>query len=821
MSTWPRGYTHPMKEWQFCPLQQGQHPTPAIPAAIPIPVPPVRPERPSITIPHRSTQSTSLPSGSVPAVAAMPPSLKSPVAAVPMLKFDKNRPLPPLPLRVEKRSSSRETDDASTSENMPAEKPAYSFLHSRKLSQLSRPLSSSSSSMASLRTTAPPQIQVPARKASTAKVEKLETTTPGLVDAQVITIQLDDTPVMPYAHSALPSSVALPATGFTGATSRKSRSWSLGSADEHFPKLNFSFLKNGRQGQSTGLDLKDAEVKIESAAEEWPASSMDSKRRTPPKLQLKIPLASSSPSPSPTAQAATAKQTPSQEPSRPCSRSVPHEEVVWTPGGYEERRYVYFPSPDESSPPESKPTSPTPTQSACTHDALALHPPPHHTRALSSQHPATPRVHEHSKKPSTSSSRSQTTFSTFGASAMARQDTVESQLTNYEDYEDDIDANYTCDSSIASSSSGSSSPSCDSDAENCLTPVQKDIPVGKNNNSSETVDARDGDTPERVDSLEYKLPTLVLPSPTISDPKMGDIAVGLRLSNMTLGDDLQWRLKRKPVSITQPSVLASCMVEAESSKPKPKIARRSLSTSRLSVKFITSPKSPSRASSCSSLKSHTQTQRAPAKSLQPSHPSYHIVASAPGSLLSVIPRSATATPCTVPEEDGEEAPAVVDSVLPAVLPGIEHEAPRPMTAPDVQRSQSFFEDDDDDDEDDDEDEADHETTLEKAMTRIRSMRRFFARCFTGARAVRIPRPRRRASSTSAGTSVVTSPGSAVVKVDDQFQAIRRNLGQIQDALAKYRERGLEDMPVPPPAVVQMRVSAGSSTSWRRWSSRLL
>ncbi|EWC47480.1 hypothetical protein DRE_00448 [Drechslerella stenobrocha 248] len=792
MSTWPRGYTHPVKEWAFCPLQQSQ-------AAVATPAP-ARPRRPSSVAPHRKSSSQSTFRSGAASAPTRPASRRM------ALKFDKNRPLPPLP-----------------------------FLHSRKLSLLSRPLSPSASSVSS-RTFAPPPIRVPSRSSgTTAKVEKLETTTPGLSDAQVITVQLED---VPYAYSALPSSVALPEGGLTDETSR--RSGSLASAKEAYAKLDFSFLKDGKVAvpvPSLADDGDAQDKRLPGGVEEGRTLT-----RTPIKLQLEIPTAAASSDISPAKPdlIATPNLQGEPVPVRPSSRALPREEIVVTPGGYEERRYVYFPSSDETSTSasESKQSSPT----SCDREpSSSLHPPPppHHAQVLPLQ-PDGPCGSSHAKKASTSSSRSQQTFSTFGQAGgdrNCRLDTFQSQLTDYEDYEEDIDANYTCDSSSSSSSAASSSSvSLSAGTDDCATPVGRNpqrVHDGDIDSGSVRVVPGDGEG-----SAGGRGDIQLLPLPLLQ-PKfgltVGDIALGLRISSSCLSDSITEHQQamdevRIPVPPTGTFPLVgtgaafgdnNVVLDPEgafeytlgslwsdsldnTSDKAPKIARRSVSTSRLSVRFTQPPEGDLyRASSCHDLILETTLDgdRERADSASP------------------VAIATCGSPINRASGSWMQLRSAAIGLMAARRQPVEEEEFRPATAPEAQSSRSFFEDDDDDDEEEEEEDDRRKMGFGRALTPFRRVKKFFVRCFTDA-----PPRRNERSLVAIGTAqkrlVVPPPAGSAARVDRQFWAIRKNFEHVQGALKRYRERGLEDMPVPPPAVVQIRVSGASSSGWRRFSSRL-
>ncbi|KAF3920274.1 hypothetical protein AA313_de0208642 [Arthrobotrys entomopaga] len=648
MATWPRGYKHPRKEWEFCPLQQGNPVHPSITASR------VSKLRPSLAMSTMSSQALIKEMGrpdsqdevriSIVSRNGSQASKKSrftkPRHSV-LMEYERNRPLPPLPLNVS-RSSSSIRSSLSFRRKRENEKLSIEVKGKEALSIAAR-RQSSSGITTSPKVAIPTPLQLPP---TPVKTDQLEATTPGLGDAEVITIKLDDYPSPPAIPEQFQDFV--PAASNSTNIADIQRKSSISTHDRGFK------LEDSGHG---GLDIKEERANI------------------PMKLKLEIPSqASASSSPYISTMSVDEDIYASSPPKeRPLSRSIPAEEIIFTPGGFEERRYVL------------PPTNRSEIQQSAAKYAAEVSP-PYYTKFPPPPHP------EHTKKPSTSSSGSQVTNSTFGHSH--RRD-EESQITDYDDYAVDAYENENGNDSCASSIiSDSSYPESEYSMVEGHGGRIVSLPVPPEASASSTQVPDDQREIGAIHDDNEDISPLTVNPPTLPCGMATD--VGLALSGV------DFVVLEHKVNAYEP--LISPVVEEEESDLPPftddrKVARKSANTSRLSARLPMLPGSPqsslrilggNRSSSCSNLLSVPELSISAEPSSSESKGKERALSwdlLYPPSTRNRVARSVTPTPSMFRNQDGDSA---------GKLGVIMEENARPRTAPaaDNMRSMSFFEDDD-------------------------------------------------------------------------------------------------------------------------------
>ncbi|KAF3186711.1 hypothetical protein TWF106_011254 [Orbilia oligospora] len=467
-TTWPKGYKHPIQEWEFCPLQQGHsvHPTMAITRKS-------RPVRPTIEIPphgrslvppHGKSLSLSMRAshrelGSRESITAQSHSRARAMSeskargsmvvspglwqkkrlATQQLNYDKNRPLPPLPLRIKKNEG---------------EGLQVSLSFRRKRENVKRRQLQQQMELADIQpNTGPTPIKLPPKYIQE-QSPKMEAITPGMADAEVVTIGFDAyAPPMPEINQ----------------NQLSNRDVSGDNHDDGLSLFDFSFVP-GASVDRAPAEEPISPFNLKGAVDENLETDLPIKAKRfgclPMKLRLDLPESATSKSPT-TCRPEDEVTEMEKMREQAGSRCVGREETVYNQDGVEERRYVYYPTrlsmdlQRSSSILQQKRVSLNRQPSSYTQF------PPHNPEG---------GVCEHQKKPSTSSSRSQMTFSTFGGAGHNNKyaHDHESQVTDCEDYEadedEDTNENYTCASSFVSASSYPSSEMSAGD-DGSFTPV--------------------------------------------------------------------------------------------------------------------------------------------------------------------------------------------------------------------------------------------------------------------------------------------------------------------------------------------------------------
>ncbi|KAF3120888.1 hypothetical protein TWF569_002876 [Orbilia oligospora] len=410
--------------------------------------------------------------------------------ATQQLKYDKNRPLPPLPLRIKKNEG---------------EGLQVSLSFRRKRENMKRRQLQQQMELAGIQpNTGPTPIKVPP-KYTQEQSPKMEAITPGMADAEVVTIGFEAyAPPMPAINQKQLSN----------------RDVSGGNHDDDGLSLfDFSFVP-GASFDRAPAEEPISPFNLKGAVDENLETDLPIKAKRfgclPMKLRLDLP--ESAASGSPTASCPPEDEVTEMEKMREQagSRCVGREETVYNQDGIEERRYVYYPT--RLSMDLQRPSSILQQKrvSLNRQPPSYTHFPPHNLEGGAC---------EHQKKPSTSSSRSQMTFSTFGGAGHNNkyEHDHESQVTDCEDYEadedEDINENYTCASSFVSASSYPSSEMSAGD-DGCFTPVpQRLSAASKKTTGSEKHSSRattiEGDTTQ-VPPLPYQSSTPTSAAPESS-----------------------------------------------------------------------------------------------------------------------------------------------------------------------------------------------------------------------------------------------------------------------------------------------------------------
>ncbi|KAK6534080.1 hypothetical protein TWF281_005418 [Arthrobotrys megalospora] len=750
MTTWPKGYKHPIQEWEFCPLQQGNpvHPSMAFTRSgrprPTIEIPPksgsqritqreFAPKKREISSPrtHGRAMSESRARSSI--VSLSPGLWQRKRSATQKLSYDKNRPLPPLPLRIQK------GEDEGLQLSLSFRRKRENM---KRRQQLQREVEGGDLG------TVPPPIKLPPRytEEEAPKTGRLEATTPGMGDAEVITIGLEGyvppVPVMSQ-NSAMTKG-------------------NLGK-DDALSAFDFSFGTDASGGMvqtEEPISPFDRRVSLDDTVEtDLPIKT---KRFGIPKLHLEIPASINSRPSTPSCppgddddDAAEIEALREQA----GSRCVVQEETVYTEDGVEERRYVYYPTQLSMDLQRSSALSQQMRP-------VAHRQPPHYTNFPPPPHPEDD-THEHKKKSSTSSSRSQMTFSTFGGGHNKYEQ--ESQVTDYEDYEadeeeEDAHENYTCASSFVSASSYPASEVSAGD-ESCFTLVPQRL------SAASKAGSKSGKRSSKATVVEedvVPLPALPIDT-TKATPAENRVSTARTVMPRTSFDIV--------TSAAMPHVSFGLPPTPEHKNP-----RKSASTSHLSTPArppsAQSSTCPSRLSSNSCNNLNTVADRGSVPSVKISRVLTPETAATidnsegsrphglfPFALGSSTRRSVTPTPSMFRNTDGGN-----NSKLRVIEE--EPQQRRPNTAPpapEYQSSRSFFEDYDD---------------TEDVETGLSKVKRFLARCLS-------------VKSLSRPLSVSHEGGTLARKKAEEKKKAKKFEG-VQEAMRRYKDKKLDEMPVPPP-----------------------
>ncbi|RVD80496.1 uncharacterized protein DFL_008393 [Arthrobotrys flagrans] len=461
-TTWSKGYKHPVQEWEFCPLQQGHsvHPSVAFTRnGRPRPTIEIPPHGKSLSLSMRashrelgSRKSSAVQSYSCAramsdskargSIVLSPGLWQRKRSATQPLNYDKNRPLPPLPLIIKK----------SEGEGL---KPSLSFR--RKRENMKRRQLQQQMELASIQTNIrPAPIKLPLKYTEEGS-PKTEAITLGMGDAEVVTIGFEG-----YA----PPVPAVPQHQFSNQSIRTFED----NQDDELSLFDFSFVPIASVEQVLGAAEEPiSPFDLKGTIDESLDSDLPIKAKRfgclPMKLRLEIPESTNSGT-SPTVSCLQDDEAAEMDKMREQagSRCIGREETVYNEDGVEERRYVYYPT--QLSMDLQRSSSIIQQKRASVNRQ-----PPYYTN-FPPPHPEK-NTREHQKKSSISSSRSQMTFSTLGGGHNTKYD-QESQATDCEDYEadedEDVNGNYTCASSFVSASSYPDSE-LSAGEEGCFTPV--------------------------------------------------------------------------------------------------------------------------------------------------------------------------------------------------------------------------------------------------------------------------------------------------------------------------------------------------------------
>ncbi|KAF3319167.1 hypothetical protein TWF173_003618 [Orbilia oligospora] len=770
-TTWPKGYKHPIHEWEFCPLQQGHsvHPTMEITRKS-------RPVRPTIEIPphgrslappHGKSMSLSMRAshrelGSRKSIAIQSHSRARAMSeskargsmvvspglwqkkrlATQKLNYDKNRPLPPLPLRIKKNEG---------------EGLQVSLSFRRKRENMKRRQLQQQIELAGIQpNTGPTPIKMPP-KYTQEQSPKIEAITPGMADAEVVTIGFE----------AYPPPIP--------AINQKQLSNRHVSGDNHddddgLSLFDFSFVP-GASVDRAPAEEPISPFNVKGAVDENLETDLPIKAKRfgclPMKLRLDLPESAASGSP-------TASHPPEDEVTemekmreQAGSRCVGREETVYNQDGVEERRYVYYPTRLSMDLQRSSSILQQKRVSLNRQPPSYTHFPPHNSQGGAC---------EHQKKPSTSSSRSQMTFSTFGGTGHNHKydHDHESQVTDCEDYEadeeEDINENYTCASSFVSASSYPSSEMSAGD-DGCFTPVPQRLsaaskqPTQSEKHSSRATTIEVDTTQVLPLPYESNRPTSAAPESSVQafrpiTPRSSyDIIASAATPHINFGlppTSIEHHAPRKTASASH--ILAS---------ERPDSVQLFISESRLS------------SNSCSNLKSVSD-QTVPlvppvpsveiSRALSPETTASHINNSEGLGAQSLQPpchkmlgrRSLTPTPSMFRNGDGGNNGKL------RVIEEEPHQQ-RPNTAPaapECQGSRSFFEDYDD---------------TEDVESGFSKVKRFLARCL---------------SVKSRPLSGVHESGAMRKKSEEKRKA--KKAEGAQETMKKNKDKKHEENPAPPP-----------------------
>ncbi|KAK6509716.1 hypothetical protein TWF481_004447 [Arthrobotrys musiformis] len=484
-TTWPKGYKHPIQEWEFCPLQQGHsvHPSMALTRnGRPRPSIEIPPHGKSLSLSMRASHSSrksltahlhsraramsdSKARGSI---ALSPGIWQRKRSATQQLNYDKNRPLPPLPLRIKK-------------DNEEGLQISLSFRRKReniRRRQLQQQIELTNSGQ---RFT-PAPIELPPKYINSEPESPRDAITPGMGDAEVVTIGLE---------TCIPPVPAISQDQILrhGHNVRKDNY-----GDDGLSLFDFSFSAGSIIEQAPAEDAispLDQRGKPDECPEECLETDLPIKAKRfgclPMKLRLEIPESINSKSPVLLNPQEDEDAEMEKLREQAGSRCVGREETIYTEGGVEERRYVYYPTRLSMDLQRSS--------SVIQQKRASLgRQPPYYTNFPPPPNPEG-KTHQHQKKSSTSSSRSHMTFSTFGGGGGHNNYKYdqESQVTDSEDYEadedEDVHGNYTCASSFVSASSYPESE-VSAGEESCFTPVQRLSAMSKRTIRSEKRSSR-------------------------------------------------------------------------------------------------------------------------------------------------------------------------------------------------------------------------------------------------------------------------------------------------------------------------------------------
>ncbi|KAF3941010.1 hypothetical protein ABW19_dt0200379 [Dactylella cylindrospora] len=365
------------------------------------------------------------------------------------LEFDKNRPLPPLPLEIRRRPvpmGEAIPEQVDCACEVSARTPQRKNSDSASPHAISTPGNSSQSQNVAAKPKPKPRVPY-----------KLDTS-PSLAGTEFITIKLD-TPYSPFTPT-----VVLAAAGMKRATIRKSLSMSDARRRLDFSGFDFG-LKSTRESKRSGhmeIPIPPHERGGGVNNQNPQPNDREEKEDYGEEVRVKLEVQLDDPVFTPLAIDEKPCEISLVAPEIVRRRSVPDlpkREDVKSQEGVEERQYLRPPQ----RPMPKRPPPPLPlTARTETSDMKATLHPPLQIRKVHQQ-PAT--YETHAKNPSTSSSRSRSTISIFCGSSGDRDADAESEVTDYEDYEEDINATYTCDSSFMSVCASSSCYSSDSDSE--------------------------------------------------------------------------------------------------------------------------------------------------------------------------------------------------------------------------------------------------------------------------------------------------------------------------------------------------------------------
>ncbi|KAK6356837.1 hypothetical protein TWF718_001177 [Orbilia javanica] len=781
-TAWPKGYKHPIQEWEFCPLQGNSvHPSMT-------PTRNGRPARPTIEIPphgkslslsmkapHREIGSRkSSAAQSHPRARAMSDSkargsvVLSPGlwqrkrSATQQLNYDKNRPLPPLPLRIKKHEG----------EEL---QPSLSFR--RKRDNIRRRQLQQRIELACIEPSIGPDSIILPPRYKREEEPKTEAITPGMGDAEVVTIGFET-----YAPPVPPVGQGL----------ARIRDVVGDNHDDGLSLFDFSFDASNNAGKVLAeesispFDLKapvneDLETDLPIKAKRFGCLPM--------KLRIEIPNITTSESP--TVSGPQDNEAAEMEQMREAaeSRCVGREETVYSDDGVEERRYVYFPTRESM---ELQRASSIIQQKR----ASVNRQPPYYNNFAPPAHPQE-NTREHQKKSSTSSSRSQMTFSTFGGGHNPKYD-QESQVTDCEDYEadedEDLNGDDTCASSFVSASSYPASEISAGD-EGCYTPVPQRLSVAsKRTAKSKNCSSRSATVEEEAVEVpplptRINIPTPVGPnnstpvSRSITPRTSYDIITSAAVAHISFGptptSPTEHKGSRKSFSASASDIPSGIFDSAS----------RLSSHSCSSLKIISNQSMPSsipsvpaveisRATSPETTVSFGNGEGSGAKCLHPS--GYKMLGR----------RSITPTPSMLRSGDGGNNGRLL----------VIEEEPnqqRPSTAPEYQSSRSFFEDYDDTEE------------VESGFSKVK---RFLAKCLSVK-----SRPI---------SGVSESEVASRKKAGDKKKAKKADV--VRETAKKTKEGKQEETSTPPPRPSSRfsrisrisKLGRGSGNKWR-WSYAMM